>query len=198
MKFRVLAPLYAAAIILSTAPPATAGEPGQLLQRQIDRVLAVLEDRQRDPAERRRLVRAVVDETFDFREAARRALGRHWSAQTDPDRARFVQLFVDLVDRAYLRRVDHWDGGHIAVVGDTIEGGRATVRTAIVGTDGGRIPVDYLMHHAADGRWRVVDVSVAGNGLLSSYRVQFARLLQQGGFSHLLDRLQAKVASLQP
>jgi phospholipid transport system substrate-binding protein len=182
---------------LALAAPSAAGEPGLLLQRQIERVLAVLDDRQRDPAERRRAVRAIVEETFDFREAARRAVGRQWEAQSPGDRARFVTLFVELIDRAYLRRVDHWDGGRIAVVDDAVEGDRATVRTAITGPGGGHTPVHYVLHRA-DGRWRVVDVSVDGMGLLSSYRAQFARLLDSGGFPHLLDRLQAKVASLQP
>ena len=184
--------------LLALAAPSSAGEPGLLLQRQIDRVLATLEDRQRDAAERRRLVRAIVDETFDFQEAARRTLGRQWDAQTPEDRARFVGLFIDLIDRAYLRRVDHWDGGSIAVLDDTIEGERATVHTAITSRDGGRTPVDYTMQRAADGRWRVVDVSVGGMGLLSSYRVQFARLMDNGGFPHLMERLEAKVTSLRP
>jgi phospholipid transport system substrate-binding protein len=187
-----------AALLLPVAAPVSAGEPGLVLQRQIDRVLAAIEDRQRDPADRRRAVRAVVDETFDFEEAARRTLGRHWDDRTSAERERFVGLFVDLIDRAYLRRVDHWDGGSIAVVDDTVEAERATVRTAIVGRDGGRMPVDYLMRLGADGRWRVVDVSVGGTGLLSSYRVQFARLMQNGGFPHLMERLEAKVISLQP
>ncbi|HEX9819816.1 MAG TPA: ABC transporter substrate-binding protein [Methylomirabilota bacterium] len=194
---RVPAVLLAVSL-LALAAPSSAGEPGLLLQRQIDRVLATLEDRQRDPAERRRVVRAIVDETFDFQEAARRTLGRQWDAQMPEDRARFVGLFIDLVDRAYLRRVDHWNGGSIAVLDDTIEGERATVHTAITSRDGARTPVDYAMQRAADGRWRVVDVSVGGMGLLSSYRVQFARLMDNGGFPHLMQRLEAKVASLRP
>lgn len=190
--------IAAAALLLLLATPSTAGEPGRLLQRQFDRVLAALDDRQRDAAERRRAVRAVVDETFDFEAAARRTLGRHWEAQTPEDRARFVGLFVDLIDRAYLRRLDQWDGGTIAVVDDTIEGERATVRSTITGADGSQIPVSYIMHRAADSRWRVVDVSVGGANLMSSYRVQFARLMEKGGFAHLLERLEAKVVSLQP
>ena len=103
---RLIASLVTLAIsVLLLAPgPAAAGEPGAQLQRQIDRVLVILEDRQRDAAVRRREVRAIVDETFDFPEAARRTLGRHWDAQTPENRARFVALFVDLIDRAYLRR----------------------------------------------------------------------------------------------
>jgi phospholipid transport system substrate-binding protein len=191
-----LAAALAVSLVL-LVPPASGGEPGTQLQRQIDRVLAVLEDRQRDAAERRREVRAIVDETFDFPEAARRTLGRHWDAQTPEDRARFVVLFVDLIDRAYLRRIDSWDGGRIAVVDDTVEGERATVRSTVTSQDGSQMPVSYHMRRAASG-WRVVDVSVAGAGLFASYRAQFARLMQNGGFQHLLERLEAKVVSLSP
>ena len=193
---RALAIALAASLL--PAVPAVAGEPGLYLQRQIDRVLAVLEDRGQAPAERRRAVRAIVDETFDFQEAARRTLGRHWEAQTPEDRARFVRLFVDLIDRAYLRRADAWDGGRIAIVDDAVEGETATVRSTITAAAGGQMPVTYGLRLGADGRWRVVDVSVAGAGLFTSYRAQFARLIQSGGFPHLLERLEAKVVSLQP
>jgi phospholipid transport system substrate-binding protein len=194
---RALIALVALTLVLLAAP-VSAGEPGLYMQSQIDRVLAVLEDRALAPAERRRAVRVIVNETFDFQEAARRTLGRHWDAQTPEDRARFVRLFVDLIDRAYLRRADGWDGGRIAVVGDTVEGEAATVRSTITGTDGGELPVTYGLRRGADGRWRVVDVSVGGSGLFTSYRAQFSRLIQSGGFPHLLERLEAKVVSLQP
>jgi phospholipid transport system substrate-binding protein len=184
-------------LLLAAPAPAPAGEPGAQLQRQIDRVLSILEDRQRDAAERRREVRTIVDETIDFTEAARRTLGRHWDAQTPEDRARFVGLFVDLIDRAYLRRIDQWEGGRIAVVDDTVESERATVRSVVTGHDGHQMPVSFQMHRGA-GPWRVIEVSVGGTGIFASYRAQFARLLQSGGFKELLERLEAKVVSLSP
>lgn len=194
---RALALLVTVSLV-ALAEPALAGEPGRYLQIQIDRVQAVLQDRTQPPDARRRAVRAIVDETFDFQEAARRTLGRHWAALTVEDRARFVRLFVNLIDRAYLRRVDGWDGGRLAVVDDTVEGDGATVRSTLTGTDGSTMPVTCGLRRGADGRWRVVDVSVDGASLLGSYRAQFARLIERGGVEHLLERLEAKVVSLQP
>jgi len=72
------------------------------------------------------------------------------------------------------------------------------VRTSIIAKDGDRTPVDYVMRRSDDGRWRVVDVSVGGASLLGNYRAQFARLMQSGGFPYLMEKLQAKVSSLQP
>ena len=195
---RTVAIVATIAVVISPLGPAHAGEPGALLQRQLDRVVAVLEDQGRDGSARHQAVRAIVNETFDFQEAASLTLSHEWAQRTPEEQARFVGLFVDLIDRAYLRRLDHWDGQRIVVNDDAIDGDRATVRTEIVSRDGGRMPVDYLMRRSPEGRWRVVDINVDGASLLGSYRVQFARLLQSGGFAYLMERLQAKVTSLKP
>jgi phospholipid transport system substrate-binding protein len=189
-----------AALVVVTLPlgRSHAGEPGALLQRQVDRIVSVFEGQGRDGAARRQAVRAIVDETFDFREAAHRTLGHAWTERTPEEQAHFVNLFVDLIDRAYLRRLDQWDGQRIVVNGDAIDDDQATVRAEMVSRDGSRTPTDFLMRRSPEGQWRIVDINVDGTSLLSSYRVQFARLLQTGGFAYLMERLQAKVSSLQP
>jgi len=195
---RVLALVVGISLLPAIGVPfAHAGEPGTELQRQADRVIAILADRGQDPGVRRQAIRAIVDEAFDFEEVARRALGRAWAERSADERAQFTTLFVDLLDRAYLRRLDDWDGERIVVAGDTVEAERATVRATIVGKDGGHTPVDYVMRRA-DGRWRVIDINVGGTSLIGNYRVQFARLLHSGGFPYLIERLQTKVGSLQP
>ena len=194
-------PCVFAALTLLTpalwAAPAAAGDAALELQRQADRVITVLADRSTGAGERQREVRVIVNEAFDFEEAARRTLGRAWAERTPEERTSFVRLFVDLIDRAYLRRLDGWDGQKIVVGDDVVETDRAVVKTAIVAKDGDRTPVDYVMRRCDDGQWRVVDISFGGASLLGNYRVQFARLMQNGGFPHLMEKLQAKVSSLQ-
>ena len=195
-------PHAAAALVLLvtalTAVPVFAGEAADELQRQADRVVGVLADRSAGAVERQREVRTIVTEAFDFDEASRRTLGRAWAERTPDERASFKALFVDLLDRAYLRRLEGWDGQRIVVGDELIDTDRATVRASIVARDGDRTPMEYLMRRSDDGRWRVMDVNVGGASLLGNYRAQFARLMQSGGFPHLMEKLQAKVASLQP
>ena len=187
--------LLAAAL---AASPVIAGDAADELQRQADRVIGVLADRSTAAVERQREVRTIVTEVFDFDEASRRTLGRAWAERTPEERASFKALFVDLLDRAYLRRLDGWDGQRIVVGDELMDTDRATVRAAIVARDGDRTPMEYLMRRSDDGRWRVIDINVGGASLLGNYRAQFARLMQTGGFAHLMEKLQAKVASLQP
>ena len=57
------------------------------------------------PLERLRAIRRHVDDVFDFREAARLALGRQWAAHTAVEQNEFVALFADLLERSFVWRV---------------------------------------------------------------------------------------------
>ncbi|HSE92850.1 MAG TPA: ABC transporter substrate-binding protein, partial [Methylomirabilota bacterium] len=105
-------------LALPTVPRADAGGPTEQLRAQVDRAFALLEDPGlRVPeraAERRRQLRRIAEQTFDFAAAARRALGRHWEGRTEGQRAEFVRLFTELIDRGYLSKLDLYEGERLA------------------------------------------------------------------------------------
>src|SRR2546429_5384221 len=105
----------AALIILVSARDAGAGPPTDQLKGAIDRVVATLDS----PAlkgegkvlERRTAVRKIANEIFDFGEIARRSLGRYWQPLSEPQRAEFVGLFGDLLERSYISKIELYGGG---------------------------------------------------------------------------------------
>lgn len=94
--------------------------------------------------------------------------------------------------------VDRWDGEQLLVAGDTVNGDRAVVHTKVLLRNGTQVPVDLAVVRCADARWRVWDVRAMGSSLVSSYRAQFARMLQATPYDQMLDKLRAKVDSLEP
>jgi phospholipid transport system substrate-binding protein len=186
-------------VVLALAPgSASAGGPSEDLNNGIERVFASL----RDPdlqapnkaTERRLAVRRVAEDVFDFEETAKRSLGRHWQERSPEERREFVSLFTELIDRAYLRRMDRYDGEQVVIVSDTVDGNQAVVQTRIVTRDKSEIPVEYLMHRTGDDRWRVWDVKIAGMSLVGSYRAQFNKIIHAESYGDLVKRLQAKSA----
>jgi phospholipid transport system substrate-binding protein len=169
---------------------------------QAERILAVLDDPQlKAPGQaraRRLAVRRVAEDAIDFGETGRRTLGSHWDARTEAERQKFVALFTDLLDRAFLRHVDRWDGEKLVIAGDTMDGDRAVVHTKVLLRDGTQVPVDLAVVRCADARWRVWDVRAMGASLVSSYRAQFSRMLQATPYEDMLEKLRAKVDSLEP
>jgi phospholipid transport system substrate-binding protein len=194
--------LVMGALLLAIPLTAEAGSAADDINVQAERILAVLADPQlRVPGQeraRRQAVRRVAEEAIDFSETGRRTLGAHWEGRTDAERQTFVTLFADLLDRAFLRHVDRWDGERLVVAGDTVDGDRAIVHTKVLLRDGSQVPVDLAVVRSGDARWRVWDVRAMGSSLVSSYRAQFARMLQATPYDDMLVKLRAKVDSLEP
>lgn len=183
----------AIAVVLAIAPAARAAGPAAELAARIDQLTRILKDPGLQGDERRLAVRRVVQETFDFDETARRALGRHWDARSPEERATFVRLFTSLIDRAYLSRLDALDGDRIVVVADRVEGPRAVVRLHVTSGDAAPLPVDLHLVRSGD-RWRVWDARLEGASLVASYRAQFDKVIQTTSWDELVRRLEARTA----
>jgi len=194
----VLAAALTTLVIIAAPGAALAAGPGEQLNDGIQRVFANLQDPDlKAPSketERRLAVRRIADELFDFEETAKRSLGRHWHNRSAEERQEFVRLFTELIDRAYLRRVDRYDGEQVIIVSDAVEGNQAVVQTRIITRDKSEIPISYLMHRTGEDRWRVWDVKIDGMSLVASYRAQFNKIIHAESYGDLVKRLQAKSA----
>jgi len=182
-----------AALLVGRA--AFAGPPTDQLRTHIDRVVKALEEsalKGDDKAlERRRLVRGIANDIFDWAETARRALARHWQTLTDGQREEFVKLFGDLLERAYISKIELYGGEKIAYSSERVDADLATVSTKIMTKNGTEVPVDYRLFKRGD-RWMIYDVSVEGISLVSNYRTQFNKIIQTNGFNGLVEKMRTK------
>jgi phospholipid transport system substrate-binding protein len=141
--------------------------------------------------ERRTAVRKVANDIFDFQETAKRSLGRHWQDRTPAEFEEFTRLFADLLEHAYISKIDRYSGENVNYVGESVEGDQATIRTKILTKQGSQVPVDYRMLRQAD-HWRVYDVIIEGVSLIANYRTQFNKVIQTSSFDDLVARLRSK------
>jgi phospholipid transport system substrate-binding protein len=184
------------ALVVAVARPALAGVPTDQLKQHVDEVIRAMDDPslKGKPAPRRAAVRKISEEIFDYQETARRALGQHWNARTPEEQREFVQLFADLLDRAYFSKIDRYQGEKVRYGAETVNGDEAMVKTMILTRAGGsEVPVDYRLH-LAGGRWLVYDVNIEGVSLVSNYRTQFNKIVQTESYASLVQKLRAKDA----
>lgn len=185
----------AAVLALLVARDGVAGVPTDQLRGSIDLVLKIVTDpelkKEARTAERRRRIRAVVNQIFDFTEISQRSLGRHWQARTPAERELFVALFGDLLENAYITKIESYSGEKIQYPGDVIDGDIAVVKTRIVTKNETEIPIDYRMF-LNGGRWAVYDVSIEGISLIGNYRTQFNAVIQRSGYPDLVAKLKTK------
>jgi phospholipid transport system substrate-binding protein len=174
---------------------AVAGPPTDQLRTQIDRVVKTLEDpalqKEGKVLERRKAVRKIAEEIFDFGETAKRSLARHWQTRSPAEREEFVGLFADLLERSYMSKVELFNGERITYTGETIDGDLALVRTRIITKQGTEIPVDYRLHKKND-KWLVYDVIIEGVSLIANYRTQFNKIIQTSSYEELVKKMKTK------
>lgn len=187
----------ALALVLGLAGDVWAGPPTETLRDAFAAVNRLLADAelQEKPVDLLAAIRSVVNDSLDFREAARLALGREWEARTPAERDEFVRRFADLLKHAYVSgiasRAQVQGGLLVRYRHEVIEGRRATVETTIVARDGGELPVEYRMLRTGD-RWAVYDAVIGGISLVANYRAQFSRVIRQSSYPELVLLMTAK------
>jgi phospholipid transport system substrate-binding protein len=186
-----------AALSLTVLGPlaASGGPPTDQLRNRIDRILQVLSDpemmKDGRTGERRATLRRIAGEVFDFNEISRRSLGRYWQPRTPAEREEFVRLFADLLERAYVSKLELYSGEKIDYPGEVPDGDVTTVKTRIITKQGTAIPVDYRMFQQ-NGQWRAYDALIEGVSLVGNYRTQFNSVIQRTSYEDLVKTLRAK------
>ena len=195
--------LYGAPLLvvlaLTLATSGWAGTATDQLRSRVDDVLKVLDDAAFKGAEharaRRVAVRRIMEAAIDVHEMAQRALGRHWTERTEAERREFVILFTDLLDRAYLGKIDAYDGDQISYIGEGVDGDRAVVQIRVTSPpQGNETLVDFRLMHAAGDDWRVDDVVIDGASLVENYRGQFNTVIRRSSYGELVKKIRSIIA----
>ena len=186
----------AAWIMMAGAAAAPAMGPRETVETAVGRVINLVQDSEAAKSEsvaadRRIEIRKLARQLFDFEEVTRRTLSRHWAARTPDERAEFVALFTELLERSYINRVEAYAGENITYTGEAVDASYATVRSKILTDRRSEITLDYRMH-LRDGRWRVYDLQIDGVSFVSTYRSQFDRIIQAESYASLLERMRKK------
>ena len=195
---RALLPLIACLILIhGTTAVVLAGEATEQIRETTEELIAVLTDPAlQDPGraqEKKKLIRTIADERFDWEEAASRSLARHWVERTDEEKREFIVLFSDLLEATYMDKVDNYSGEHVLYVGENTDGDYGVVQVKIVTTTDAEIPVEYRVRRRGDS-WVVYDISVEGVSMINNYRTQFNSIILKSSYQDLVKRLKAKLA----
>lgn len=181
-------------LALLVAAPARAGTPTETLRAFFGSANTILHsaDIARGLDEPRQAIRVLVDQVFDYQEAAELVLGPVWQTRTPPQQAEFVRLFADFLERGFVAMIGSKasvaNGVSVQYLGEAIDGESATVSTTVLTRSGSDLPVDYSMLRW-DGRWMVRDVVIEGVSLIANYRAQFSRVIRTSSYAALISRM---------
>ena len=195
MKCRAVAALYCVLILVTGSVNAVTQSASDVVRSTADSVLERItmdrEELQNHPERIYDLINELVIPHFDFHSMSRWVLGTSWKNASAEQREAFVEQFKTLLVRTYAKALLEYSDEEIKYL-DTTESANSklvTVSTEMSGSGGTSvIPINYRLH-AASGEWKVVDVTVDGISLISTYRGSFRSEINKNGLDSLIVKL---------
>jgi len=159
----------------------------------IDGVLEVLRSRELSFESKAERILPIIRERFDFKAMSQHTLGKNWKRATQQEKDRFVKLFSELLESAYVSRIRLYKDQRVEYKQEKIKGKRAVVNTVFV-TAKADIPINYKVYRKGDD-WYVYDVVVEEVSLIRNYRSSYGEIVQKDGIDGLLAALESKRAT---
>jgi phospholipid transport system substrate-binding protein len=176
--------------------PAYADAPLSTVQTNVNKVLDVL----RDPAlkvdsakeTKKEKLRSIYGSMFDEVELSKRTLARNWNKLNTAQRREFVQLYQEVLEKAYVDKILSYTNEKIVYERETkLTENQVEVQTLII-TSSKKIPIFYRAI-LSGGSWKVYDVIIENVSLVQNYRTQFNNILEKNTPEQLLEILRKKV-----
>ena len=183
-------------IFLFLSLPVYAGIPLDTVKANVNKVLEVLRDPKLKAASAKETekekLRLIYERMFDDVELSKRTLAKNWNSINATQRKEFVQLFRQVLEKAYIDKILAYTDEKITFDRETmVSGSQAEVLTRIV-TASKEIPISYrVILKGSD--WKVYDVVIENVSLVQNYRTQFSDILAKNTIEQLLEILRKKV-----
>ena len=176
--------------------------PSDVVKATAESVISHIEENrsvlEKNPEKIYDMVDQLIIPRFDFVSMSKWVLGKHWKQASEEQRSEFIIQFKELLVRTYARALLEYSGQEIKYfpVEQNPESNLAVVRTELTSKSSAQLPILYRMHQKNE-EWKVIDVSVDGVSLVTTYRGSFATQIKKNGFDSLLNELSKKNARLE-
>ena len=186
------------AVILAWNPGlAVASQVTEDVKDTIDKVIEIVgrEDLKDNKEARRKALREVIDQRFNYHQMVRRALAKNWKGRSDQERREFTGLFKKLLENSYASKLESYSDETINFTDEVIKGKYALVKTEVV-RKASTIAVDYKLINGA-GVWKIYDFVIEGVSMVRNYRSQFSKIIRKDSYEGLVRKLTDKVNELE-
>lgn len=194
--FRLLSVL---GLMLALMLPAQADEihPQKVVKSVSDVVLAEIlankEKLEQGPEFLLSLVETRMLPIIDQERMSQLALGKYWTEINDKQRADFAEGFKRLLIKTYAGAFKAYTGQDVTY-GETRfnkSGDKAIVSSDIHVAGGSPVNLQYRLYQPKPGQWLVYDATIAGLGLIRTYRAQFSDQIERDGIDKTISELQS-------
>ena len=165
------------------------------IKSRINQVLAILKDPalKSDSAKelKKKRLRAIFDNTFDYTELSRSTLSRNWDKLKPDQQKEFMQLYKALLEKLYMDEILSYKDQEIAFGKERALGeNRVEVDTKLL-SGSTETPINFRLI-SKNNQWWVYDFVIENISVVANYRSQFGRILTKETPEKMLDDLRKR------
>jgi phospholipid transport system substrate-binding protein len=173
----------------SSLPDQSPTEAVQRIMKEVLYILTELKDTSRS-VQRQWEIEQVVRRSFNYEEMAERSLGEAWNGLSSTERRQYVRLFVQLLRDELADKLREYNVGQVAYLSEQSDEETTRVTTAPAGLEiDTRIEFQVVQRA---GAWLMNDLNIDGASIVANYQTQFSRILRDGSFAELMERMKQK------
>lgn len=173
----------------SSFPDQSPTEAVQRAMKDVLYILTELKDSSRS-VQRQWEIEQVVRRSFNYEKMAERSLEDAWNGLRSTERRQYVGVFVQLLRDELADRLREYNAGQIVYLSEHSdeEGTQVTIAPAGSEID---TRIEFLVVHRS-GAWLMNDLIIDGISIVANYQTQFSRILREGSFAELMERMKEK------
>jgi phospholipid transport system substrate-binding protein len=165
------------------------------VKKTVDEVVKIVTDKDlknpKNEQQRRAALKQAIGRIFDYGEMAKRSMGVHWKELSPAQQKEFVGLFATLLENTYAGKIESYNNEKIMYGKESLDGDHAEVDSRVITAKRDEYELGYRLLKEG-GKWMVYDVVIEGVSLVSNYRTQFNKIINEKGYNELLKKLRTK------
>mgnify|MGYP002279537922 CR=1 FL=1 len=182
-----------ALIVIVSSAKANEQEAAAFISNLANQALQTLGDVSIPLEAREEKLRVLLQDGFAMKFIGRYVLGKYWKKMTAAQQEEYQKLFAEWTLRTYSSRLGGYKNQKFTVV-KVIDNGKKDifVKTRI-NQPGGGDPIDCDWRiRKVNGKYKIVDIGIAGISMLLTQKREFASLLNRNGINGLIEMLRVR------
>jgi phospholipid transport system substrate-binding protein len=193
MLKRILRFILVLVVCVQTAVADGKSDAGKVVRQTVDSCLDALSNKELSDDAKYDHIVTCIRPVFDFALMGKLALGKkQWPRLNEGQRKEYTGLFVQQLLNSYAHKIMLFSGETIEYKEPLQVKSKVHVGASVVSADG-RTKILYKLYKSRAG-WKIYDVEIKGVSIVSSYRAQYAEIMNAGTAEDLLKKMKEKVS----
>ena len=189
-RWLVISLVFIGGVFVSGVALGQAPGPQETAQSVMKKVRLLADTKDKDAEAR---LASEISGYFALQSICEACLGSTWNGLPEAERASFVQLFRDVLEKvAYPKSADFFTVGEVEIFDVSEKKNRAQVDILVEHPDQGEVGVGFTLEKAGD-RWVIWDIQLDEVSIRLDLRSKMQKIVKEDGYEELKKKLRDKL-----